>query len=80
MSTTPNPLQSHIDIATTGIEQRVLADPGTSFWLKQALEASRGRDPLDALNDASALHAVLAERWLGMEKDHAREVVADVHA
>ncbi len=74
MSTTPNPLQSHIDIATTGIEQRVLTDPATSFWLKQALEASRVRDPLDALNDASALHAVLAERWLGMEQAGNREV------
>lgn len=74
MSTTPNPLQSHIDIATTGIEQRVLTDPATSFWLKQALEASRVRDPLDALNDASALHAVLAERWLVMEQAGNREV------
>ena len=37
----------------------VLADPSTSFWLKSAIEAALTRDPVDALNDALVLAAVL---------------------
>jgi hypothetical protein len=39
--------------------QMVLADPSTSFWLKSAIEAALTRDPVDALNDALVLAAVL---------------------
>ncbi len=39
--------------------QVVLADPSTSFWLKSAIEAALMRDPVDALNDALVLAAVL---------------------
>jgi len=39
--------------------QVVLADPSTSFWLKSAIEAALTRDPVDALNDALVLAAVL---------------------
>lgn len=39
--------------------QVVLADPSTSYWLKSAIEAAMARDPVDALNDALVLAAVL---------------------
>jgi hypothetical protein len=42
--------------------QVVLADPSTSFWLKSATEAALTRDPVDALNDALVLAAVLDGR------------------
>ncbi len=42
--------------------QVVLADPSTSFWLKSAIEAALTRDPVDALNDALVLAAVLDGR------------------
>jgi hypothetical protein len=42
--------------------QVVLADPSTSFWLKSAIEAALTRDPVDALNDALVLAAVLDDR------------------
>jgi len=42
--------------------QVVLADPSTSFWLKSAIEAALARDPVDALNDALVLAAVLDGR------------------
>ncbi len=41
----------------------VLADPATSYWLKSAIEAALARDPVDALNDALVLAAVL-DGWL----------------
>lgn len=37
----------------------VLADPSTSRWLKQSIESALQRDPVDALNDALVLAAVL---------------------
>jgi hypothetical protein len=40
----------------------VLADPSTSFWLKSAIEAALTRDPVDALNDALVLAAILDGR------------------
>jgi hypothetical protein len=40
----------------------VLADPSTSYWLKSAIEAALTRDPVDALNDALVLAAVLDGR------------------
>lgn len=80
MTTNTHPLQSTLDTASSSIEQAVLGNISTSFWLQQALAASRERDPLDALNDASALHAILAERWLSLEKAGVSEVTADVQS
>ena len=40
----------------------VLADPATSYWLKSAIETAIARDPVDALNDALVLAAVLDDR------------------
>lgn len=37
----------------------VLADPSASCWLKQSIESALQRDPVDALNDALVLAAVL---------------------
>ncbi len=37
----------------------VLADPSASHWLKQSIESALLRDPVDALNDALVLAAVL---------------------
>ena len=37
----------------------VLADPSASHWLKQSIETALQRDPVDALNDALVLAAVL---------------------
>ncbi|WP_172600129.1 hypothetical protein [Sulfuricystis multivorans] len=39
-----------------------MADPSASFWLKEALRKSITRDPVDALNDAEVLVAVLKGR------------------
>jgi hypothetical protein len=37
----------------------VLADDAASFWLKSALKSALKRDPVDALNDALVLAAIL---------------------
>lgn len=44
------------------LEERVLASPATHRWLLAQLEATRKRDPVDALNDAECLVAILKER------------------
>lgn len=45
----------------------VLADPAASLWLKAALRDALRRDPVDALNDALLLAALL--------DSHLREVM-----
>jgi len=40
----------------------ILADPTTSDWLKTAVLAAAQRDPVDALNDALLLAAILEAR------------------
>jgi hypothetical protein len=42
--------------------KELLADPAASHWLKQALQTSLERDPVDALNDSLALAGILEER------------------
>lgn len=49
----------------------VMASPATSYWLSSAIKAALARDPVDALNDALVLVAVL--------DGHLREVL-DVDA
>ena len=44
-------------------ENTLVSDPTTSFWLREQLRATQGRDVLDALNDAETLLAVLRARW-----------------
>ena len=52
-----NPPAEHTDEILEA--HAVLADPATSYWLKSAIEAALARDPVDALNDALVLAAVL---------------------
>ena len=47
--------------------QKVLADPGTSHWLRQALSSAIPRDSLDALNDVEYLSDVLRRRCSAIE-------------
>ncbi|MBC9969001.1 Rossmann-fold NAD(P)-binding domain-containing protein [Ralstonia insidiosa] len=42
--------------------QRVLNDPSTSNWLKNALGAQLQRDPVDAANDADVLAEIMREK------------------
>jgi len=39
--------------------QQILADPSTSFWLRDALSTSLERDPVDVQTDLEILCAVL---------------------
>jgi len=52
--------------------EEVLADPGTSYWLKAAIFSLSQRDPVDALNDALVLAALLEARMrtaLGIDEE-----------
>jgi TPP-dependent pyruvate/acetoin dehydrogenase alpha subunit len=52
--------------------EEVLADPTTSYWLKTAIKTLVDRDPVDALNDALVLAALLEERLriaLGIDEE-----------
>ena len=42
--------------------EQVLEDPAASFWLKSTIRAALERDPVDALNDALVLVAILDAR------------------
>jgi hypothetical protein len=42
--------------------EEIFADPAASNWLKDALKGAVARDPVDALNDALLLAALLEER------------------
>lgn len=50
------PVEGHDEVLDAGT---VLADPSASHWLKQSIESALQRDPVDALNDALVLTAVL---------------------
>jgi hypothetical protein len=39
-----------------------LADPSTTYWLRDALKSALPRDPVDALRDAEALVDLLKDR------------------
>lgn len=42
--------------------QDVLNDPSASYWLKDALQSSLSRDPIDAANDTELLARLLSQR------------------
>ncbi|MBI8852183.1 hypothetical protein CAZ10_08885 [Pseudomonas aeruginosa] len=44
-----------------GVED-LLTSPGTSYWLRDAINSSMKRDPVDALSDAEVLLDVLRRR------------------
>jgi hypothetical protein len=43
--------------------KEILADPGISSWLKDAIKMAYEQDPLDALRDAHRLLKMLGERY-----------------
>jgi hypothetical protein len=43
--------------------KEILADPGISSWLKDAIKMAYEQDPLDALRDAHRLLKILGERY-----------------
>lgn len=43
-------------------ENIILSDPSVSFWLKNAIEESKRRDPINALSDAELLTKLLQQR------------------
>lgn len=47
----------------------VIADPASSFWLKQALAAQLLRDPVDAASDAALLRHLLEARCAALFAD-----------
>jgi hypothetical protein len=44
------------------LEEQLLAEPTTSYWLRATIVATSIRDPLDALFDAQTLVRVLENR------------------
>jgi hypothetical protein len=58
---------AEVSDASNPTAAEVLADGATSEWLKSALRDALRRDPVDALNDALVLGAVL--------EAHLREVL-----
>jgi hypothetical protein len=43
--------------------KEILADPGISYWLKDAIQRAYEQDPVDALRDAHRLLKILGERY-----------------
>jgi hypothetical protein len=58
---------AELEDASEAATAEVLADAATSAWLKAALRGALRRDPVDALNDALVLAALL--------EAHLREVL-----
>ncbi len=50
------------DVIPDPVVDEVMRDTSASDWLRTALRAALERDPVDALNDALALAAVLEDR------------------
>ena len=50
------------DAAAEPTVEEVMRDRAASQWLKSALRSALERDPVDALNDAFVLAAVLEDR------------------
>ena len=48
----------------------VLADPSSSYWLRDAIKSAMKRDPLDALRDAETLAEVLRENLAEIERSN----------
>jgi hypothetical protein len=48
--------------STDALVKAISDDPSTSYWLKNALEQSLERDPIDAVNDSRLLADVMQSR------------------
>ena len=46
--------------------KEILADPGISYWLKDAIKTAYERDPIDAMHDARRLLKILGEWYTQM--------------
>lgn len=55
-------------MANTDLENQLINDPSTSYWLKTQLMTTQMRDPVDALNDAKALVVALSHRLSVIEQ------------
>lgn len=51
-------------------EETLIKNPATSSWLKQQIEITKGRDPVDAVNDAKILVKILEIRIRDIEQQH----------
>lgn len=47
---------------------KILLDPSTSNWLREALTTALERDPIDALNDIDVLKEVLENKLADIQK------------
>jgi len=56
------------DIEEPPTVEAVIEDPASSHWLKASVQTALQRDPIDALNDALLLAAVLDQRLRGVMK------------
>ncbi|WP_197487265.1 hypothetical protein [Pseudoalteromonas sp. MQS005] len=50
------------------LEQELQYDPSASFWLKEQLEVTKGRDIVDSITDAELLVLVLKSRLESLEQ------------
>lgn len=55
-----------VSIPTTS---ELLADPGATHWLKNAIRELERRDPIDAMNDAELLARWARERVAALDID-----------
>lgn len=55
--------ESHYTVEN--LNQRVLADPSTSYWLKEQWQILSNRDVVDALNDLEILTLMLTNKLYG---------------
>ncbi len=68
-----------LDDSVLACERRiaaVVASVGTSYWLRDALRAAVARDPVDAVDDAETLLALL-QPWAGAIIDAEMALVAE---
>lgn len=56
-------LDALVPTARAPTSDQLLADPATSYWLRDALTSALARDPADAALDAVVLHDVLVQRF-----------------
>lgn len=49
-----------------------LANPSTTYWLRDAIKSALARDPVDALRDAETLASLLRERLADLTAHAAR--------
>ncbi len=56
--------------------RQVLADPATSYWLKDAIRGAIRRDPVDAVVDAQLLFELLTNRVSAIIDELSEAIIA----